>query len=232
VAAERTGWAVSFSLAKTLRLRKPKKEARSGAKNRHQTLPRVYKDQGETRSTRRPNPPRDSKTQSETTVPRTARARATAASRTTSPVALTPRWDRRRLRQEKQATLRLRHNDRVKKGTPRHSISYPFPFSSFSLLQLGPGKRDTPKRILLREGNRPRASLLMRGSKAGPSEGFNSRLRALGFCAHYSSEVRRPAPRKGSTAASGRSGSAPTTDQGFVGWPSKGSQPPQTQSGG
>jgi hypothetical protein len=28
----------------------------------------------------------------------------------------------------KQATLRLRHNDRVKKGTPRHSISYPFPF--------------------------------------------------------------------------------------------------------
>jgi hypothetical protein len=27
-------------------------------------------------------------------------------------------------------------------------------------------------------------------------------------------------------------GSAPTTDQGFVGWPSKGSQPPQTQSEG
>jgi hypothetical protein len=25
--------------------------------------------------------------------------------------------------------LRLRHNDRVKKGTPRHSISYPFPLS-------------------------------------------------------------------------------------------------------
>jgi hypothetical protein len=61
-------------------------------------------------------------------VPRTARARATAASRTTRPVALTPWRDRRRLRQEKQATLRLRHNDRVKKGTPRHSISYPFPF--------------------------------------------------------------------------------------------------------
>jgi hypothetical protein len=100
---------------------------------------------------------------------------------------------------------------------PRHSISYPFPFSSFSLLQQGPGKGDTPKRILLREGNRLRASLLIRGSKAGPSEGFNSRLRARGFCAHYWSEVRRPAPRKGSTAASGYSGSAPTTDQGFVG---------------
>jgi hypothetical protein len=64
-----------------------------------------------------------------------------------------------------------------------------FSFSSFSLLQQGPGKGDTPKRILLREGNKPRASLLIRGSKAGPSEGFNSRLRALGFHAHYWSEV-------------------------------------------
>jgi hypothetical protein len=103
-----------------------------------------------------------------------------------------------------------------------------FSFSSFSLLQQGPGKGDTPKRILLREGNRPRASLLIRGSKAGPSEGFNSRLRARGLHTHYWSEVRRPAPRKGSTAASGHSSSAPTTDQGFEGWPSKGSQPPQT----
>ena len=165
-------------------------------------------------------------------VPRTARAHATAASRTTRPVALTPRRDRRCLWQEKRATLRLRHNDRVKKGTPRHSISYPFPFSSFSLLQQGPGKGDTPKRILLCEGTRLRASLLIRGSKAGPSEGFNSRLRARGLHTHYWSEVQRPAPRNGSTAALGYSGSAPTTDQGFVGWPSKGSQPPQTQSEG
>jgi hypothetical protein len=189
MAAERTGWVVSFSPAKSLRLRKPKKGARSGAKNRRQTLPRVYKDQGETRSTFRPDLPRDSKTQSETTVPRTTRARATAAPRTTRPVALTPRRDKRRLWQGKRATLRLRHNDRVKKGTPRHSISYPFPFSSFSLLQQGPGKGDTPKRILLREGNRLRASLLIRGSKAGPSEGFNSRLRARGLHTHYWSEV-------------------------------------------
>jgi hypothetical protein len=129
VAAGRTGWAVSFSLAKSPRLRKPKKEARSGAKNRRQTLPRVYKDRGETRSTFCPDPPRDSKTQSETAVPRTVRACATAAPRTTRPVALTPRRDRRRLWQGKRATLRLRHNDRVKKGTPRHSISYPFPLS-------------------------------------------------------------------------------------------------------
>jgi hypothetical protein len=64
---------------------------------------------------------------------------------------------------------------------------------------------------------------MIRCSKAGPSEGFNSHIRALGLRAHYWSEVRRPAPRKGSTATSGHSGSTPTTDQGFVGWPSKGS---------
>jgi hypothetical protein len=199
-----------FSLAKPLRLRKPKKAARSGAKNRRQTLPRVYKDQGETRSTFRPDSPRDSKTQNETAVPRPARARATAAPRTTRPIALTPRRDRRRLWQGKRATLRLRLNDRVKRGTPRHSILYPFPFSSFSLLQQRPGKGDTPKRILLREGNRLRASLdqrfegwplggvqqppqsawvlhslLVRGSKASPSKGFNGHLRPLRLRAHY-----------------------------------------------
>jgi hypothetical protein len=181
VAAERTGRAVSFSPAKPLRLRKPKKEARSGAKDRRQTLPRVYKDQGETRSTFRPGPPRDSKTQGETAVPRTARARATAAPRTARLVALTPRQDRRRPWQEKRATLHLRRNDRVKK---RYATSFDFVsffFSSFSLLQQGPGKGDTPKRTLLREGNRLRASLLIRGSKAGPSEGFNSRLRTRGL---------------------------------------------------
>jgi hypothetical protein len=60
-------------------------------------------------------------------VPRTARARTMAAPRTTRPVALTLRQDRRHLWQAKQATLHLRHDDRVKKGAPRHSISYPFP---------------------------------------------------------------------------------------------------------
>jgi hypothetical protein len=112
------------------------------------------------------------------------------------------------------------------------------------------GKGDAPKGILLRKGSGPQALLLIRGSKAGPSEGFDSRLRALGLCAlllirgskagpsegfdsrlralgllaHYWSEVRRLAPQRGSTAASDHSGSVPTTDQGFVGWPSKGSR--------
>jgi hypothetical protein len=61
-------------------------------------------------------------------VPRTAHTRTTAAPRTTRPVALTLRQDRRHLWQVKQATPHLRRNDRVKKGVPRRSISYPFPF--------------------------------------------------------------------------------------------------------
>ena len=47
------------------------------------------------------------------------------------------------------------------------------------------GKGDISKGILLREGSGPRALLLIRGSKAGPSEGFDSCLRALGLRAHY-----------------------------------------------
>jgi hypothetical protein len=106
----------------------------------------------------------------------------------------------------------------------RHIIRFRI-LSLFLFLSLTTGTRkgDTPKGILLREGNGPRAPLLIRGSKAGPSEGFNSRLRALELRAHYWSEVRRLAPQKGSTAASGHSGSVPTTDQGFIGWPPKGS---------
>jgi hypothetical protein len=60
-------------------------------------------------------------------VPRTARARTTATPPTTRPVALTLRQGRRHLWQAKRTTLHLRHNDRVKKGALRCSISYPFP---------------------------------------------------------------------------------------------------------
>ena len=60
-------------------------------------------------------------------IPRTARARTTAAPQTTRPVALTLRQDRWHLWRAKQAALHLRHNDRVKKGASRRSISYPFP---------------------------------------------------------------------------------------------------------
>jgi hypothetical protein len=173
----------------------------------------------------RPDRTRDSKSQRETAVPRTARTRATAATRATRSVTLTPRRDRRRLRQKKQATLRLRRNNRAKKvrRVVRFRILFLFSSFSLSLLQQGPGKGDTPKRILPREGTRLRASLLIRGSKAGPPEWFDSRLRSRGPYTHYWSEVRRPTPRKGTTAASGYSGSAPITDQGFEGWPPKGS---------
>jgi hypothetical protein len=143
-------------------------------------------------------------------IPRTARARATAAPRTTRLVALTPRQGRRHLWQAKQATLHLRHNDHVKKGVPRHSISYPFPLPlSLSYnrdRERGYPERDhSPRRKRApspptdqrfegwplggvqqppQSARAPRP-LLVRGSKANPSEGFNGRLRPLGLCAHY-----------------------------------------------
>jgi hypothetical protein len=157
-----------------------------------------------------PEPTAGFKTQSETPVPRTARARATAAPRTTRPVALTLRQDRRHLWRQKQATLRFRLNDHVKKGAPRHSISYPFPFPlSLSYnrdRERGYPERDpSPRRRrapspptdqrfeawpLGRVQQPPQSTraprpLLVRGSKAGPSEGFNDHLRPLGLRAHY-----------------------------------------------
>jgi hypothetical protein len=153
----------------------------------------------------------------------------------------------RHLWQAKRATLHLRHDDRVKKGAPHRSISYPFPLplslSCYRDRERGYSERDPSPRIerapspptdqgfegwpLRRvrqppQSTRASGSLLIRGSKAGPSEGFDSRLRALRLHAHYWLEVRRLAPRKGSTAASGHSGFAPTTDQGFEGWPPEG----------
>src|SRR6187455_2782843 len=64
----------------------------------------------------------------------------------------------------------------------RHDVRFRI-LSLFLFLSLttGIGKGDTSKGILLREGSGPRAPLLIRGSKAGPSEGFDSRLRALGL---------------------------------------------------
>jgi hypothetical protein len=181
-------------------------------------------------------------------VHRTARARTTAAPRTTRPVALTLRQGRRHPWQAKQATLHLCHNDLIKKGAPHRLISYPFPpplsLSCHRDRERGYSERDpSPRRKrapspptdqrfegwpLGRVRQPPQSTqaprlLLIRGSKAGPSEGFDSRLRALGLRAHYWSEVRRLAPRRGSIVASSHSGSAPTTDQGFVGWPPKGS---------
>jgi hypothetical protein len=156
-----------------------------------------------------PNPPRDSKLK--VRRPFLERlARTTTAPRTTRPVALTLRQDMRHLWQVKQATLHLRHDDRVKKGAPRRSISYPFPLplslSCHRDRERGYSERDpSPRRNramspptdqrfegwpLGRVQQPPQSTraprpLLVRGSKAGPSEGFNGRLRPLRLRAHY-----------------------------------------------
>jgi hypothetical protein len=143
-------------------------------------------------------------------IPRTTRARATAAPRIARPVALTPRQGKRRLWQAKRASFHLRHNDRVKKGAPHHLNSYPFPIplslSCYRDRKRGYFERDpSPQRkrapspptdqgfegwSLGRVRQPPQStqassSLLIRGSKASASEGFDSLPRALGLCAHY-----------------------------------------------
>jgi hypothetical protein len=143
-------------------------------------------------------------------VPRTARALTTAAPRTAHPVTLTLRQDRRHLWQGKQAMLHLRHNDRIKKGVPRHSISYPFPLPlslschrdrerGYSERDPSPRRKRAPSPLtdqgfegwpLGRVQQQPQSTqaprpLLVRGSKAGPSEGFNGCLMPLGLRAHY-----------------------------------------------
>jgi hypothetical protein len=219
---------VQFSFSGySLRLRKPKRETSSRVKNRHRSLSRIYKGPSETRSTLRPIPPRNSKPKGETPVPRTAHARTTAAPQTTRPVALTLRQDRRHLWQAKQATLHLRHNDRVKKVCHVVQIHIPFSLplslSCYRDRERGYFERDpSPRR---KRAQSPPTDQRFEG---WPSEGFDSRLRALELRSHYWSEVQRLAPRKGSTAASGCSGSTPTTVQRFEGWPlGRVRQPPQ-----
>jgi hypothetical protein len=141
-------------------------------------------------------------------IPRTARA--TTAPRTTRPVALTSRQGKRQLWQAKQASFHLHHDDSVKKGAPHRLISYPFPLplslSCYRDQERGYFERDpSPRRKRAPsppidqgfegwplgrvrqppQSTRASGSLLIRGSKAGPSEGFDSRLRALRLRAHY-----------------------------------------------
>jgi hypothetical protein len=71
-------------------------------------------------------------------VPRTAGT--TAAPRTTRPVALTLRQDRRHLWQAKRAMLHLHHNDHVKKRCATSFNFVSFSPSPFSLLIQGPRK--------------------------------------------------------------------------------------------
>jgi hypothetical protein len=192
----------------SLRLRKPKQKASANGrvKNHRRPLFRVYKAPGEIHSKLRPNPPRNSNSKAK----RPTRARATAAPRTARPVALTRRQGKRHLWQAKRASFRLRHNDHVKKGAPHYLTSYPFhlPLSlscyrdrergyfrkgSFYAKEAGSepitdqGFEGWPLGRVRQPPQSTRASspLLIRGSKAGPSEGFDSRPRSLGLRAHY-----------------------------------------------
>jgi hypothetical protein len=137
-------------------------------------------------------------------------ARAMTAPRATRPIALTPRQGRRHLWQAKRATFHICHDDRVKKGVPCRLNSYPFllplSLSCYRDQERGYFERDpSPRRKRAPspptdqgfegwplgrvrqppQSTRASSSLLIRGSKASPSKGFDSRPRALGLRAHY-----------------------------------------------
>jgi hypothetical protein len=122
--------------------------------------------------------------------------------RTAHPVALTPRQGKRYLWQVKRALFHLRHDDRVKKGAPHRLNSYTFPLplslSCYRVWERGYFERDpSPRR------KRALSPLLIRDSKASPSEGFHSRPEHSGFRL--------------------------ITDQRFEGWPlGRVRQPPQS----
>jgi hypothetical protein len=158
-------------------------------------------------------------------VPRTTRARAMAAPRIARPVALTPRQGKRHLWQAKRASFHLCHDDRVKKGAPRHLNLYHFPLplslSYYRDRERGYFEKDPSQRgngppspptdqgfegwPLGRVRQPPQSTrapspLLIKGSKAGPSEGFDSRPRArrvrddFGYV-RYMAEARATLPR-------------------------------------
>jgi hypothetical protein len=143
-------------------------------------------------------------------VPRTARAHATVAPRIARPVALTPRQGKRHLWQAKRTSFRLCHDDHIKKGAPHYLNSYPFPLpislSCYRDRERGYFERDPSLRRKRApspptdqgfegwplgrvrqppQSTRAPSPLLIRGSKAGPSKGFDSHPRALGLRAHY-----------------------------------------------
>jgi hypothetical protein len=188
----------------SLKLRKPKQKASSKVKNHRRPLFWVYKGPGEIRSTLRPNLPRNSNSKAKRLfLERLAHAqrppRETLRGRTSNT------FGRRSGRR-----FHLRHDDRIKKGVPHRLNSYPFPLplylSCYRDRERGYFERDpSPRRKRAPspptdqgfegwplgrvrqppQSTRASGSLLIRGSKAGPSEGFDSRLRALGLRAHY-----------------------------------------------
>jgi hypothetical protein len=141
----------------SLRLRKP--EQKAGANCSGEPLPapfRVYKGPGENRSKLRLNLPQNSKLEGKAIFPFLKRlARATGATRIARPIALTPRRSRRHLWRARWASLRLCHNDRVKKGAPPYLNSYPSPPPLSLSLATGTRKWDVVERILLGEGSGP-----------------------------------------------------------------------------
>jgi hypothetical protein len=164
----------------------------------------IYKGPGEDRSKLCPNSPQNSKLEDKAIFSFLERlAHATGATRIAHPAALTPRRSRRHLWQARRASLRLRHNDRVKKGVPPYLNSYPSPPPPLSLSCY----RDRERGCCGKDPSRRRK----RAPSPPTDQGFEG----------------WPLGRV-STAAPEHSNFKPITDQGFDGWPlGRVRQPPQ-----
>jgi hypothetical protein len=180
----------------SLRLRKLEQKAGANGRVTNRCRPpfRVYKGPGENHSKLHPNSPQNSKLEGKAIFPFLKRlARATGATRNARPVALTPCRSRRHLWQARRASLRLRHDDRVKKGAPPYLNLYPSPpplsLSCYRDRERGCRGKDPSRR-----------------RKWAPSPPTDQ-----GFEGWPLGRV--------STAAPEHSDFKPITDQGFVGWP-------------
>jgi hypothetical protein len=214
--AERKGWRrkgqggrFPFLWLSLSSCEKPKRETGSGAKNHRPALSRVYEDQGMTGSNVPPVPDVGLKN-----AKRNSRSSSGSRTRNGRPSNHSPR--RINSAAGHAAPLAEEAGDASpsiasKKGTPRRSISSPFPFFLFLSLATGTGKGGYPEKDPSPRRNQapspptdqrfegwpPRRvqqppqiawalhPLLVRGSKAGPSKGFNNRLRLLGLRAQY-----------------------------------------------
>jgi hypothetical protein len=131
--------------------------------------------------------------------PFSLQARTTAAPRTTRPVALTSRQDRRHLWQAKRATFHLRHDERVQKGAPHRLNSYPF-LLSLSLSFYRDQERGYFERDPSPRRKRAPSPPTDQGFEGWPLEGFDSRPRACrarddsGYV-RYMAEARATLPR-------------------------------------
>jgi hypothetical protein len=176
----------------SLGLRKPKREAGSGAKNHHQTLSRVYKDQGETGSNVPPGPGAGSEN-----AKRNSRSPGGSRTRNGRPANHSPRrinfvaGGASGRRSGRRFAFAIITAPKKVRGVVQFRILF-----LFLSLARGTGKGGYPEKDPSPGRNQAPSLPTDQRFEGWPPEGFDNRLRSRGPYTHYWSEVRRPAPRR------------------------------------